>query len=123
VDDIQEFAVAPVKPTVQLDVLDQLDIRVGRIEQVDDVIKSDKLVKLIVDFGGFKRQILVGMKEEREDPQEIVGLQALFVVNLEPKKIKGEMSEGMMFDIGYSDKVIPVLALPEKPVPNGTRAG
>lgn len=123
VDDIQEFVVAPVKPTVKLDVLDQLDIRVGRIEQVDDVAKSDKLVKLIVDFGGFRRQILVGMKEEREDPQEIVGLQALFVVNLEPKKIKGEISEGMMFDIGYSDKIIPVLAQPEKPVPNGTRAG
>jgi hypothetical protein len=35
----------------------------------------------------------------------------------------GELSEGMIFDIGYADKVVPVLALPEKPVPNGTRAG
>jgi tRNA-binding EMAP/Myf-like protein len=64
------------------------------------------------------------MKKERQNPQaEIEGKQALFVVNLEPRKMAGELSEGMIFDIGYADKVVPVLALPEKPDPNGTRAG
>jgi len=47
----------------------------------------------------------------------------LFVVNLAPKKMAGEISEGMLFDIGYADGIIPVLAHPEKPVPNGTRVG
>jgi len=84
---------------------------------------SEKLVKLTVDFGDRKRTILVGMKQERENPKEIEGRQALFVVNLEPKKMMGQISEGMLFDIGYADGIRPVLAVPEGPVPNGTRAG
>jgi tRNA-binding EMAP/Myf-like protein len=63
------------------------------------------------------------MKGEREDVTEIEGVQALFVVNLEPREMIGELSEGMLFDIGYADKVTPVLAVPENTVPNGTRAG
>ena len=63
------------------------------------------------------------MKGERENPKEIEGKQALFVVNLAPKKMAGEISEGMLFDIGYDDSILPVLAQPEKPVPNGTRVG
>src|SRR5262249_37345864 len=57
--------------------------------------------------------IRIGMKKERQNPKaEIEGKQALFVVNLEPRKMAGELSEGMLFDIGYADKVVPVLALP-----------
>lgn len=115
--------VAPVKPTIALDVLNQIDLRVGTIERVDDVHGSDKLVKLIVDFGDHKRNILVGMKRERQDPREIEGRQALFVVNLESKSMMGEISEGMLFDIGYADGITPILAVPEQAVPNGARAG
>jgi tRNA-binding protein len=114
---------APVKPVVSFDVLDRLDIRVGTIERVEDVKGSDKLVKLTVDFGDHKRTILAGMKQERKHTKEIEGKQALFVVNLEPKRMMGETSEGMLFDIGYTDGIIPVLAVPENPVPNGARAG
>jgi tRNA-binding protein len=115
--------VAPTKLTVPFDLLDRLDIRVGTIVLVEDVAKSDKLVRLTVDLGDRERKILVGMKQERENPKEIEGLQALFVVNLEPKQMMGEVSEGMLLDIGYADGITPVLAVPEKPVPNGTRAG
>ena len=115
--------VAPIKPTVSLDLLDKLDIRVGTITLVEDVKGSHTLVKLIVDFGDRTRTILVGMKQEREDPKEIEGRQALFVVNLEPKKMMGEVSEGMLLDIGHADGLTPVLALPEAEVPNGTRVG
>ena len=115
--------VAPIKPAISFDIFEKIDIRVGTIELVEDVPKSDKLVRLTVDFGVHKRKILVGMKQERENPKEIEGRQALFVVNLEPKKIMGKISEGMLFDIGYADKITPVLAVPEKTVPNGTRAG
>jgi methionine--tRNA ligase beta chain len=114
---------APIKPTIAFDLLEKIDVRVGTIEQVEDVPKSDKLVKLLVDFGDHKRTILAGMKQERANPKEIEGKQALFVVNLTPKKMAGEISEGMLFDIGYADGLIPVLAMPEKPVPNGTRVG
>ena len=114
---------AVVKPTITTEMLYKIDIRVGTILTVDDVQGSDKLVRLKVDFGKFQRQILVGMKQERANPKEIEGKQALFVVNLEPRKLHGELSEGMLFDIGYADGIMPVLAVPEKAVPNGTRAG
>lgn len=120
---MQTIDVAPVKPTISFDLLEQLDVRVGTIEHVEDIPNSDKLVKLIVDFGDHQRTILVGMKQERENPKEIEGSQALFVVNLEPRKMMGEVSQGMLFDLGYADGLMPVLAVPEKPVPNGTRAG
>ena len=118
-----DFKPAPIKSTISFDVLDQLDIRVGTIERVEDVPKSDKLVRLVVNFGDHTRNILAGMKQERDDPTEIEGRQALFVINLEPKTMMGEVSEGMLFDIGYADGVTPVLATPESPVPDGTRAG
>ena len=114
---------APIKDNIDFDTLSKLDIRVGTITLVEDVENSKKLVKLSVDFNDFKRTILAGMKGEREDPKEIEGMQALFVVNLAPKKMAGITSEGMLFDIGYEDGIIPVLAQPEKAVPNGTRAG
>jgi methionine--tRNA ligase beta chain len=103
--------------------LEKLDIRVGTIERIDEVTGSDKLVRLKVNFGDQIRNILAGMKKERTNPKEIEGLQALFVVNLEPKKMAGEFSDGMLFDIGYADGIISMLACPEKPVPNGSRAG
>ena len=114
---------APIKPVISLEVLNQIDIRVGTILAVDDVPNSDKLVQLRVNFGDHERTIVAGMKTERANPQEIVGKQALFVVNLEPRKMRGVLSEGMLFDIGYADGVRPVLAMPENPVPDGTRAG
>ena len=115
---------APIKPAISFDDLEKIDIRIGTILVVEDVAKSDKLVRLRVDFGDHTRSILVGMKWERENTKaEIEGRQALFVVNLEPGKMAGETSEGMIFDICYADALIPVLALPEKPVPNGARAG
>jgi tRNA-binding protein len=117
------FTPAPIKPIISLDVLESIDIRVGTIERVEDVAKSGKLVKLTVNFGDRTRCILVGMKKERADPREIEGRQALFVVNLAPKTMAGETSEGMMFDIGYADGLLPVMAVPEKPIPNGARAG
>jgi len=115
--------IAPVKPIVSIEILDKIDIRVGTIELLEDIPGSEKLVWLTVDFGDHKRRILAGMKRERSNPREVQGNQALFVVNVEPKRIMGEVSEGMLFDIGYADGITPVLAVPERPVPNGANAG
>ena len=114
---------APIKTEISIDDLEKLDIRAGTIETVAEVPDSKKLMKLTVDFGDHSRTILAGIKQERENPQEIAGLQALFVVNLPPRKMAGELSEGMLFDIGYADGVTPVLAVTERSVPNGSRAG
>jgi methionine--tRNA ligase beta chain len=119
---VQPFKVAPIKSTITADVLETIDIRVGTIETVEDIAHSERLVALTVDFGDHQRKIIAGIKKERAKPKEIEGKQALFVVNLAPKKVMGQISEGMLFDIGYSEGITPVLAVPEKPVPNGTRA-
>ena len=92
------MAPAKVKPAISPELLDQIDVRVGTIESVNDVIKSDKLVALRVNFGGHVRTVLAGMKREL-------------------------VSEAMLFDIGYADGILPVLAVPEAHVPDGTRAG
>lgn len=114
---------APVKEAVSIEDLERLDIRVGTVRAVEDVPGSQKLMQLTVDFGDHTRSILAGIKQERTDPQEIAGRQALFVVNLPPRKMAGLVSQGMLFDIGFEDGVTPVLAVPERPVPNGSRAG
>ena len=114
---------APIKATIAKTVIDQIDIRIGTIESAMPVPGSGKLVSLLVDFGDHKRTILSGMQQERPDLGVLQGKQALFVVNLEPRKMAGILSEGMLFDIGYEDGILPALATPERPVPNGSRAG
>jgi len=114
---------AQVKPPISPELLSQIDVRVGTILSVTDVANSDKLIALEVSFGDHKRTVLAGMKRERVNPREIEGKQALFVVNLAPRKMAGMVSEGMLFDIGYLDGITPVLAMPETHVPDGTRAG
>src|SRR5262245_45015867 len=119
-----DFKPAMIKPTIALEDLERLDIRVGTIELVEDVPSSEKLVRLKVNFGDHHRSILVGMRKERADPgREIEGKQALFILDLPVRKMAGETSEGMLFDIGFADGILPRLAVPESPVPNGVRAG
>jgi tRNA-binding protein len=118
-----QFKPAPIKPFVGLEDFSRLDIRVGTILKVEEIPKSDKLLRLIVDLGDHQRTILAGMKQERDDPKEVEGVQALFLVNLEPKKMMGQVSQGMIIDLGYEDGLTPVLAVPEKQIPNGIRLG
>ena len=114
---------APVKSLVSLGAVHALDVRVGTITRVHALERSKTLVKLVVDFGDHTRQILARLKQERADAQALEQRQALFIVNLQPKKMMGEVSQGMLFDIGHADGLTPVLAVPEQPVPNGARAG
>ena len=120
---MNEFTPARVKPLGGIESREALDIRVGTIERVEEIPGSEKLMKLSVNFGDQSRTILAGIKKERDNPREIEGRQALFVVNLKPRKMAGEVSEGMLFDIGFADGVRPALCVPERAVPDGTRAG
>jgi tRNA-binding protein len=114
---------AAIKPEITLDELDRIDIRAGAILEAHAVEGSRKLVRLVVDFGDHQRNILAGIAQERDNPAEVVGRQALFVVNLPAREMAGVRSEGMLFDVGYADGITPVLAVTESPVPNGARAG
>ena len=100
---------AAVKPLITLSQLEAVDVRVGTIESVHDLPRSNKLVRFVVDFGDHRRTVLAGMKQERADLNGLVGRQALFVVNLEPRRMAGEVSEAMVFDLGYADGIPPAL--------------
>ena len=117
------FTAAPVKPPITIDDLERIDVRVGSIVSAEEVCGSNKLVRMTVDFGDHTRRILSGMRAERPDLAELAGKQALFIVNLAPRRMAGEVSEGMLFDIGFADGIRPALAVPERLVPNGARAG
>ena len=117
------YTPAPIKSLIEMSDLEKIDIRVGTILSVAEVANSDKLMKLTVSFGDHQRTIIAGIKQERANPREIEGKQALFVVNLPERKIRGEISEGMVFDIGYADGLTPVLAITESVTEDGARAG
>jgi len=87
---------APIKPLISTPDLDKIDVRIGTILAVEDVAHSETLVCVPVDFGNHARSILVSMKKYRPYPKEIEGRQVLFVVNLAPRKVEGEVSEGLV---------------------------
>ncbi len=120
---IESIQPVPIKETISMADLDKIDVRVGTIVRVEDLPRSGKVSILTVEFGDRRRTILASLREERENPAEIEGKQALFVLNLPPRKISGVTSEGMLFDIGYADGIQPALAMPERPVPDGSRLG
>ena len=102
---------------------DSLDVRVGTIEAVDTISGSRKLMKLTVNFGDHRRTIVAGIRQERIEPQALVGRQTLFVLNIPPRTLAGVESAGMLFDVGHADGLLPVLVVPERVVPDGARTG
>ena len=98
----------------------KLQIRIGLILEVEKVEGTDKLLRLQVDFGDEKRQIVSGIAEFYE-PEYLVGKQFSFVVNLEPRVIRGVESQGMILAVSTNDKI--VLLKPHKKVPAGSFVG
>lgn len=81
----------------------KLDIKIGTIKSVEIVEGADRLLKLEVDIGEETRQIVSGIREYFEDIQSLVGKQCPFLVNLEPRTIRGLESQGMILAIGGED--------------------
>ncbi len=117
------FVPSAQKPEVSVDVAERLDLRIGTIVDIVEVPEADRLMKLSVDFGADTRTVIAGIRDERRDPRVLIGRQALFYYNLPRKKIRGQVSEAMLCDVGYADGIVPALLGPEWPIPNGTRAG
>lgn len=96
----------------------KLDIRIGTVESVSRIEGADKLLKLIIDLGSEKRQILAGIAEFIDDPQSLVGKQIPILANLEPRKMRGEESQGMM--LAADTEGTPILLHPQTKVPAGS---
>tara|TARA_B100000745_G_scaffold237418_2_gene160326 strand:- start:25 stop:450 length:426 start_codon:yes stop_codon:yes gene_type:complete len=107
------------KTMISYDDFAKLDIALGVITSVEVVKDADKLLRLVVDFGTEERQIISGIREYFEDVQSIVGKQCPFLVNLEPRTIRGLESQGMIL-AAENDGVFALLN-PHNELPAGTR--
>ena len=96
----------------------KLEIKIGTVVAVDHIEGADKLLKIKFDMGDHERQILAGIAEFVQDPQSLVGKQIPILVNLEPRKMRGEISEGMM--LAADEEGHPVLLHPERNVKSGS---
>lgn len=111
------------KPEISYEDFEKIDVRVGTILSAERVEKSDKLLKFEVDFGDVigKRQILAGIGRWY-NPEDLVGLQTTFVVNMPTRKLMGFESQGMLFAIGLNDEAMPSFLISKNPVENGDGA-
>lgn len=105
----------------------KMDMRVGTIKEVEAVPETDKLLRCQIDFneideeGNKKlRQIVSGIKEYYPDPQVLIDKQVLYIINLEPRKIKGFESNGMLMAVDGVDGR-PVFLTPEVKVNEGSK--
>ncbi len=103
---------------ITIDDFAKVELRVGTVLEAEEIPGSEKLIKQIVDFGDLgKRQILSGIKQWYK-PSQLIGKQFVYVVNLEPKKMMGLESEGMIL-VTDTDKPYPIK--PSSKVPPGTK--
>ena len=87
--------VAPIKPAISYDDFVKLDMRTAKIVDAEKVPKADKLIKLILDVDGTPRTVVSGIAEHYT-PEELPGKSVVILANLEPRKIRGVQSEGMV---------------------------
>lgn len=107
---------------ISIDEFAKIDVKVGTVRSAEEVPETDKLLKLLVDFGEEPgpRQIISGIRTYVNTPEDLVGRQLAFVTNLAPRKIKGLESDGMLFAVGQDDTF--AFLTPDREVPPGTSA-
>lgn len=110
------------KPRITIDEFSKIDVQMGTVQSAERVPETDKLLRLVVDFGeeSGPRQIISGIAAYVSEPAQLVGRQLAFVTNLEPRTIKGLESNGMLFAVGEGEHF--AFVTPDRPVPPGTGA-
>lgn len=103
---------------ITLDDFKKLDIRIGTVVSAEKVADADKLVRLVFDIGGEKRQIMAGIAEFVSDPSGLIGKQMPILVNLEPRMFRGNESAGMIIAADVDGR--PVFLHPTQDVPAGS---
>lgn len=102
-NEAKEYKAKPVKESIVFDDFTKLDIRVGTVLECEKVPKTDKLLRFLLDDGLNKRTILSGIAAYYPNPEELVGKQVCFIANLEPRKMRGILSEGMILSAENAD--------------------
>ena len=112
--------ITPISPVIKFEDFAKVDLRVGQVVSAERVAGSDKLLKLLIDEGlENHRQIIAGLGKSYE-VGELIGEQVIFVANLEPRKLRGLESNGMIVAVGAPGAKI---IKPAEAVPNGSRLG
>jgi len=106
-------------PEIQYDDFAKLNIRVGTVVAAELVPETDKLIKCTIDFGELGQRTIVSGIAEWKKPEELVGKQLPYIVNLAPRVLRGVESQGML--LAASDESGVALLNPERPLPNGTK--
>ena len=107
------------KSEIQYDDFAKLDIRVGTVVAAEMVPETDKLIKCTIDFGDFGIRTIVSGIAEWKKPEELLGKQLPYVVNLAPRMLRGVESQGML--LAASDDAGVALLHPERPLQSGTK--
>ena len=108
----------PIRENIDFETFTKLDVRVGTVLECAKVPKADKLLQFKIDDGLEKRTIVSGIAKHY-NPEELVGKQVCFIANLEPRKLKGIVSEGMILSAENADGSLAVIT-PEKEVKPGS---
>jgi methionine--tRNA ligase beta chain len=95
----------------------KLDIRIGTVTAAEKVQGTDKLIKLEINLGEGTRQVVAGMALTYT-PEDFIGKQVPILVNLEPRKLRGIESQGMILAADVGGK--PIMLIPEREVPPGS---
>jgi len=111
---------SPVSPTITIDDFAKVDLRVATVLEAERVKKSDKLLRLVVDLGFEKRQILAGIAGAYQ-PEALVGRKVVIVANLQPRTMRGLESQGMVVAASIGAEGTPDLAGFQEDIPNGAR--
>ena len=111
-----------MKPRISIEEFSKIEVQIGTVVSAERVPETDKLLRLIVDFGeeAGPRQIISGIAAYVPEPSALLGRQLAFVTNLEPRTIKGLESNGMLFAVGSGETF--AFLTPDKDVPPGTSA-
>jgi methionyl-tRNA synthetase len=110
----------PLAPQITIDDFVKIDLRVATIVEAEKVKGADKLLRLIVDVGFEKRQIVAGIAKAYE-PEKLVGRKVVIVANLAPRKLRGLESNGMIVAASFGEGDLPVLTGFHEDIPNGAR--
>ena len=119
-NEANEQRAKPIKEAIQFDTFEKMDIRVGTVLECEKVPKTDKLLRFLLDDGLKKRTILSGIAAYYPNPEELIGKQVCFIANLEPRRMRGLLSEGMILSAENTDGSLALVA-PTKDVLPGSQ--
>ncbi len=106
INDAKENTLTLNKKEIRFDKFDKVELRVALIKSVSKVNGADKLLKFSLDVGDeSERQILSGIAQWYPEPEKLVGKKVIVVANLQPRKMRGEVSQGMLLSAEYGDQV------------------